>query len=398
MTTTTRILTPAELPELDYKFLDRELDRVKTQVFLGRAAAFYGSLMCSITFQWDKTIPTAATNGLGIFWNPYYFYFLSKEGRASILMHEIRHVAYLHALRCGTRDPKIWNYAVDTILDNEMDHEGYVVSGEGVFPPELFPPNMTTFVNHDWDALSAEEIYDKMIAEAIELPDGYQLDLIQSDEKPNFHQMINMVMSASHSAKLAGMKAGDIPGEVETVLKRFLKPKLPWKQLLQQFFTQLSTQDYSWQRPNRRYSSMYLPSMIDEDGGLEHIVFFEDVSGSVSDNEVIRFNSEVKHIFDTFKPLKLTMAQFDTRITKETVYNIGDPFTEVVIVGRGGTNLAPVREWIIKNTPTAVVVFSDLHCEVMEKLPTNLSIPIIWVSINNKNAQVNEGKLIHIRE
>jgi predicted metal-dependent peptidase len=390
------MLKPDELPELDYRRLDRELDRVKTQVFLGKSAAFFGSLMCSLNFEWDKSLPTAGTNGTFIKWNPYYFHFLSKEGRKSILMHELRHVAYLHPLRRGTRDPEIWNYAVDTVLDNEMDHEGYPVSGEAVFPRELFGETTHTFVNHDWDGLSAEEIYDKMIADAIQVPLGYRPDLI--DEGINPHAMINGVVSATHAAKLAGAQAGDIPGDVETTLRRFLKPKLPWKQLHAQFFTQLTEQDYSWRRPSRRSTSMYLPSMFEDEGGLEHIVYFEDVSGSVTDDEVVRFNSEVKYVWDTFKPLKMSLVQFDTRITKETHYDRDDPFEEVVIVGRGGTSLVPVRDYIIEHKPTAVVIFSDLQCNAMEKLPSDLNVPILWVAINNSGAQVNQGKLIHIRE
>lgn len=75
-------MAPSEtttLPELDYLRLDRDLDRTKTRVFLGKNAAFLGPLMCSLEFKWDTTIETAATNGLMIKWNPYYFHFLSRK-------------------------------------------------------------------------------------------------------------------------------------------------------------------------------------------------------------------------------------------------------------------------------------------------------------------------------
>jgi len=394
------VLAQSMLPELDYQRLDRELDRVKTKVFLGKSAAFYGSVMSSLRFEWDKSIPTAATDGEKVIWNPYYFYYLDMDGRKSILMHEIRHVANLHMLRRGNRDPRIWNYACDTILDNEMDHEDYVVSGPRIFPLELFPPGSKTFVNHDYDDLSAEQVYDIMIKNAVKIPENYRPDIIEGNQSGvSPHTIVNMVVSATHAAQLSGgNKAGDIPGDVETVLRRFLKPKLPWKQLFQRFFTQLTESEYTWKRPNRRFSSMYLPSIQDVDGGLEHIMYFEDVSGSISDNDVVRFNSEVKYVWDTFKPLKMTLVQFDTRITKETTYDRGDPFEEVIIVGRGGTCLSPVREHILTHRPTAVVIFSDLECSVMPKLPSNLGIPILWVCINNCGARVEEGQLIHINE
>jgi predicted metal-dependent peptidase len=118
----------------------------------------------------------------------------------------------------------------------------------------------------------------------------------------------------------------------------------------------------------------------------------------VSDHEVVRFNSEVKHIKETFNPGKLTLVQFDEIIQDEKIFLDTDPFEELVVIGRGGTSLVKVREHILKHKPNAVIVFSDLACPVMEKLPQGSNIPIIWVCINNTKATVNEGKLIHIRE
>lgn len=389
-----------KLPELDYRQLDRDLDRAKTKVFLGRSAAFLGSLMCSMTFEWSTSIKTAATDGKTFWWNPYHFWLIKPDRRPTVIVHEIWHKGLLHMLRRGERHPRLWNQACDFAINNMMDLEGYLF--DGLFPAELgFPSDTEPCLDHKYGTKSAEEIYDELVEEGklntIEMTFTDE-DLVEPEPGENSHVIINQVVSATHAAKLGGSSAGNIPGEVETILKRFLKPKLPWKQLFLQFFTQLMEQDYSWRRPNRRFSSMYLPSLVDEDGRLDHVVYYEDVSGSVSDNEVIRFNSEVKYVWDTFKPKKMTLVQFDTRITKETVYNEGDRFEEVVIVGRGGTSLVPVREHIIEHKPSVVVVFSDLFCEVMEKLPNNLDIPILWVAINNHSAQVNQGKLIHIRE
>jgi hypothetical protein len=90
--------------------------------------------------------------------------------------------------------------------------------------------------------------------------------------------------------------------------------------------------------------------------------------------------------------------QFDDIIQKVDIFLKDDPFEEVMIMGRGGTSLIPVREAIIKENPTAVVIFSDLQCEPMEPLPEGLDIPIIWVALNNKDAKVPHGQIVHLRE
>jgi hypothetical protein len=265
----TSLLRPDELPELDFSILDRELDRTKTRVFLGKSASFLGPLMCSLHFQWDKNIPTAATNGIYIKWNPYYFHFLAPKGRDSIMIHELKHVALLHPLRRGDRDPRVWNMAVDTVLDNEMDLEGYCVDGAVLFPPELFPPSKT-FVDHaTYGTMAAEEIYDLMFKKQPPPPPsggsgsgqpsplpgqpgyGTACDLVDP-EPGDQHAILNNVISAVHSAKIAG-DPGSIPGETEVTLKKFLAPKIAWEVELYNFFTELGGEDYSWSRPNRRY-------------------------------------------------------------------------------------------------------------------------------------------------
>lgn len=382
--------------ELDYQWLDRELDRTKTQVFLGKNAAFLGSIMCSLNFMWTTEFETAATNGINLFWNPHYFKALCPKGRISILVHELWHVALLHMLRRETRDSRIWNMACDTVLDNMMDLDGYIVD-ERLFPQPMFPPGTEGFLDHaTYGTMPAEEIYDLMVQDPPE-PLWANQDLVEpgEGEKDSInHAVVNIVVAAHH----AGMLAGDVPGSVTTLLNKFLQPKLPWEQLLQNFFSELGETDYSWARPNRRHPDVYLPGLVDKRSALEHVMYFEDASGSISDGDSTRFNSEFKYIKEQFQPEKLTKVQFDTKIQKVDVFLKEDPFEEIVVVGRGGTSLVCVRDYIIEHRPTAVVVFSDLYCEPMELLPPNLNIPIIWVCLNNVGAVVNQGQLVHLRE
>lgn len=312
----------------------------------------------------------------------------------------------MHMFRRGDRHQKVWNYACDTILDNMMDLDGYLIDSS-LFPPELFPPGSETFKNHaKYGTLSAEEIYDDMMKDPPPPPmggggagggsgsnKGIGQDLIEGEAIQ--HQVINVVVAAAHSAKLAG----NLPGNVETILNKFLAPKIDWKTALYRFFNDLGGSDYSWSRPNRRYQNVYLPSIQEQYEGLEHVIYYEDVSGSITDEDALRFNSEFKHVHDYFQPEKMTMVQFDTRIQKEDVFLKDDPFEEVKIVGRGGTSLICVRDHIIKHQPTAVVVFSDLHCHPMEPLPSHLrNIPIIWIALNNRSAVVPHGTIVHLKE
>ena len=389
--------------ELDYQVLDKEMDRVKTKVFLGSNAAFLGPLMCSVNFLWTEDIKTAQTNGISLYWNPHWFLKLPFDTRITVLLHELWHIALLHMIRRGSRDPEIWNYACDININNMLKAQGYSFAGT------------SPWIDASYGEQPTEEIYDSLYS----MPDlsvlgdyvwgsegwdeeGDKGDIVEPEEGEGDvaeHTIINKVVQASTAAKMSGAGDDGLPSEIETMLKRFLQPKLPWELLLRQFFQALTGQDYSWSRPNRRYRDMYLPSLMEDESGLEHLIYYLDVSGSVSDGEVVRFNSEVKFIKETFNPHRLTLVLFDHQIQREYDFYEDDPFEEIVIVGRGGTDLGPVREHMLEHRPTAAVVFSDMCCAPMQPLPPGIDIPTIWVGVNASNeTQVHFGKLIYIKE
>lgn len=389
----------------DFSTMQRDLDRAKSSLFMSKDAAFFGPLMCSLDFVWAKGLDTAATDGTTFWWDPEDFLRWDIEGRKATIMHELWHVARLHPLRRGSRCPDIWNKACDIKINRDLMAQGYSFIATSEY--WLHRPDITEDLE--------EEIYELLKAPGggsapapVQMPGGAgqfqpqpgsgqpgshtkcihsQIKLTQQDKQ----RMVNATVKAIQSAKMSN-QAGSIPGDVELTVSKFLAPKIPWETVLFNFFNDMSEEDYSWSRPNRRYEHMYLPHRQSDDR-LEHLIYYLDVSGSVSDDDVTRFNSEVKFIKDTFNPIKLTLVLFDTRITKEVTFHENDAFHKIVVVGRGGTCLVPVRAHIMEHQPTAAIIFSDLYVAPMEPGPT---CPIIWVAVGNKDAQIPFGKLIHI--
>ncbi len=367
--------------------LNREMDRVKSQVFLNKNAAFFGSLLCSLDFKWDTSIETAATDGVSIWWNPEFFKQIESGTNKTILMHELEHAARLHHIRAGNRDPEIWNYACDIRINNGLENEGY-----------SFKQVENCWKDHSFDMnglMAEEDIYDLLIKNNVKPKTGSWNGSGKGDMLPNKadkQTAVNNVVRAVQQAKLSG-NAGSIPGGVEELINKFTTPIVPWEQVLMQFFTDMLSEDFSWKRPNRRYSDMYLPSRFTDDGRLTHLMYFLDVSGSISETDIIRFNSEVKYIQEELKPEKLSLVQFDTKIQQVDEFEEGQPFNKIDIIGRGGTCLECVHAYIERHDPTAVVVFSDLYCKPMQPLKDN--IPIIW-AVNNMNNSGPFGKTIRV--
>ena len=403
---------PMAYSDLDMYQMTRLLDQTKSELYARKYAAFYGSLLCSLNFAWTADMPTAATDGINLYWNPYFFLQLPPATRITVLKHELMHPAKLHFVRQGTRNDKIWNYACDIKINNELTADGYSFEGiEWCWRDPSFPPDMPE-----------EDIYDALVAQGTQpqggawssipmLPhpnnphgagqidpnapplDGTDMFPAGPMSKDDMAKAVNAVVRAQQNANTIG--AGQMPGDIEALITQFLTPIVPWERLLHRFMEELQDNGYTWRKPNRRFTEHYLPSHFEDEGALTHLAYFEDTSGSISDADAVRFNSEFKYVKETYQPKKMTLIQFDTIIQDERVYLDTDPFDQVVIKGRGGTSLEPVRQWIIDHRPTAAVVFSDLCCAPMEPLP--YEIPIIWVCISNRKAQVPFGQVIHIK-
>ena len=75
------------------------------------------SLMYPVDHVCTMNIPTAATDGRRYYWNPKFVLKHSKKGLRIICGHEAWHAIYMHPQRRGSRIPKLWNIAVDYIVN-----------------------------------------------------------------------------------------------------------------------------------------------------------------------------------------------------------------------------------------------------------------------------------------
>lgn len=382
-------MSEVQFADLDMEALNKAYAKMERYAFMDhKNPVFLGSIMCSMERIWTTDVPTAAVNGINLFWNPYFFLKLPEHLRPTVLIHELWHVGRLHFIRRGTRKPGMWNQAADYEINNPMEYDGYNFQD---FKLIDFKPCL----DHAYDGMSAEEIYDILEQKAEDGFDKMLIDILEPDETDPKAQrnIIDAVSTVIRAQQAAVMANEDLPEAVTYTINQFLTPKIPWNEELYNFFNALIDSDYSLQRPNRRYSDVYMSSLTPSEG-LENLMYFVDVSGSITDPYIIRFNSELKYIKETFNPEKLTVVQFDHMIQDVKVFTDEDEFDKIEVIGRGGTSLVPVKAMIDKEKPTAVIIFSDLECTPMEKV----DCPVIWVAVNNPKVKPAFGKTIHIRE
>jgi predicted metal-dependent peptidase len=382
--------------------IERRMSKVKVKLFAKKNSTFLASIMGQLRFEWDDRLdpPTAATNGIYIKWHPEFFAKHKVDAMITVLAHEIWHVAYDHMGRIKHRHPMIWNMAADHVINLMLEGAGYSFEGLEFCCKDPRFEDMTT-----------EQVYEILYQEMMGGSGGGQDpdpsgsgqgpgqgtpvpimsgDLIPTQTDEEHVQVLNKVVQAAQAARMA-KQAGDLPGEITLTLDKFLNPKLPWQTLLRRWFTEKDRTDWSYRRPNRRYED--IRPGLQGDNGLPVINAYQDVSGSVEDADILRFNSEFKHIKDEYAPELVRLCTFDTQIQNEWSFGEDDPFEQVVVTGRGGTSLKCVRSHILKTQPAVAIIFTDLECDQMGSVG---NIPVLWICVGNPSATVPFGDILHI--
>jgi predicted metal-dependent peptidase len=77
-------------------------------------------LMYPVEHVCTLNMPTAATDGKRYYWNPKFVLKQSRIGLRIVCAHEAWHAIYMHPQRRGSRLPKLWNIAVDFIVNGTV--------------------------------------------------------------------------------------------------------------------------------------------------------------------------------------------------------------------------------------------------------------------------------------
>ena len=401
----------------DLAKLQKELDRVTSEIFLLRGESYLAHILCSCRVIWQEDAATAYTNGLTIAINPKFFMWLEPKSRVFVIAHLLWHVLMMHNVNGAGKVWHLWQMACDYWVNNHLilnKHYSY----NGIRPWfDAYYANWD--VNAIYDDLVAREQDDRL--DDLDTlwgyldPDGFgdMFDLRPRKEaftSPNMgdpfpetddadaREMVAAIIKVSqYAAQEHGAYAGQEP--FMELIEQFLAPRIPWEKEITPFLTALDGYDYTYSRPNPRYRKAYLPARQKmARGGLDHIAIAGDSSGSMTMAQQVRINSEARYILKRFQPEKLTLLNFDDEIRLERTMSRNDPFDKMEVVGRGGTDLRAVRKWIIKNRPKAMIIFTDMGCEAMEPLEPSDMVPILWIVFNNPTAIVPHGKVIHIQE
>jgi predicted metal-dependent peptidase len=378
------------------------------QPFIGMLA-----MRMDIMIVVDSRLPTACTDGSALYFSAPYFMALDGEQRISLIAHEIWHCVFQHFKRRGNREHERFNYAADLEVDFMLMSQEF---------PDVDPlPHQ-----EEWKGLSAESIYE-LLEENKKRPesadvhiydDPSMLDDADAEEhgrgrtQPGQDEWIRdddyqpMLLPRTDrkwrqwvvgAAQQIQRSQGSLPGYLEKVVKDLYRPRLNWKETLQQFVSYCFGGTRQWLPPSRRHAwqGLYLPSRKDE---FLAVAIAIDTSGSTV-NDLPGFLAELKGILSSFGRYEVTLMECDTAVKHVRRFSEWDPFEveEFNFHGFGGTDFRPVFRYIDEHVlePKLLVFMTDGYGQAPVNPPP---YPVLWVLTSDGEPPADWGWIACLRD
>lgn len=358
---------------------------------------FFGQLALRLQPIVDDTVATAETDGREIRFNPDFCNALTDQQLTWLYCHEVAHPALGHLWRIGSRDLKKANIAADFVV-NEMLEQ--VINGQtGAANRMQRLPG--ALLDKQYHGLSLEQIYDLLpdpFGKGPKPAGSFTKPAPSINSQPSTSLEQEWKQAAAEAATVARTRSrGYLPTAIAELLKELFEPAVPWQDILRQFVSRICRDDYTFRRPNRRFSGTgcCLPTLRSE--GIGTIAVAVDTSGSIKSNaELLKtFLSELQGILDTTAPEKLHLLDCDARVHSHREFVAGDDLRNTAFHGGGGTRFAPVFEWFENAdvTPDVLIYLTDLEGTFPASEPP---YPTLWLNYGSPRLKAPFGETLHI--
>jgi len=380
---------------------------------------------------------TAYTDGVNkVYCREYVAEYDSEPKLRGLILHENLHVALKQIPRHRdlSHDHKLLNYAMDFVVNDIIEHTGGEV-GINKEPLVLLPDGALYHpMFHDWNVRKVynylkkrKEELDKAdekgeyvkpcpeqgksslggeketdIDDALSnMDEGLDEHIFVDVQDMTAEEIKQMEDGVDKALRQGGMLAGRMGATVPRVIGELLEPEVDWREVLREFVQSAmrGKDEYTWRKMSKPYlaNDMYIPSMHSETMG--ELVVAIDTSGSIGNEQISEFATELASICDLCNPDKVRVLWWDTKVHGEQVFenNYNDIASMLKPLGGGGTHVGCVSDYMIKSSINAevLVIFTDGYVESDIKWEVNA--PTMWfVTENGRFEPPNGGRMVKV--
>jgi predicted metal-dependent peptidase len=262
------------------KNANRIVTRARIQLLLKNP--FFGQLAMRLKLTLSTAYPIAATDGTHLYLNPDWVTQAPEPELQAVIAHEVLHCALLHPYRRQSRNPQTWNVAADYVINAQLTSCGFTLPAG-------------CLLDSQYNGQSSEQVYSQLQSQGGasqqqqdqaqdygQVLDGQQPSDTSDasgqgegdsnedgnedgpgqptdpgNSKPGNPTPPTMSerdwqQATAQAAMTARKTAGSLPGDLDRQLDASRTPQVDWRSVLQEFVSQSISDDYTWQRPNRR--------------------------------------------------------------------------------------------------------------------------------------------------
>lgn len=383
--------------------LSPDLLVTKARIKMMKKSPFFATLAMNLVPRATHDLSTFATDTVSLFYNPDYVVELERkdfELIISAVAHEVGHVYLMHNLRRGERDAQVYNLAGDFVINDLL-----VDSGFGLDNPATWEESKAGKIGwlHDpkFNGMTTEHVYKLLMEDMPKDKNGKpnighglggktgcckpapgDSDGNVTKETLDAHER-RIKQAITQAAQVAKMQ-GNLPASLAHELDDILNPPERWQDILREFITHISRDDYSWSRPNRAHINrgIIIPSCHSHNMG--DIVVALDSSGSCL-NEFGLFMDNLNSIIEDCKPSLVHVIHCDAAVERVDEFNRDDLPIPKELHGGGGTDFRPVFNYVEQRhiDPECLIYFTDTYGNFPANEP---DYPVLWAVTENEES------------
>ena len=331
---------------------------------------FFGQLATRLRLEdASERIPTAATDGRRFLFNREFVDALTDGELDFLVGHEVLHCVFDHMEARGDRQPRLYNAAADFNINMTLVEQSV---GDPIGEDKLGGGKICL----DWKykGWNSYEIYDDLLQNQDENAQSMDvhLEMGEAGDSDEEGEGVKIEMSEEERKALAdeikqatiqaAQAAGDnVPDAIKRMINELVAPKMDWRDILRTQLESSIKADFTFMRPSKRSGEVIFPGM-NRDEELDLFVAL-DTSGSIGQDMLRDFLSEVQGIMDQYGSYKVRVVMFDTSVYgyDEFTSDDGRTMSEYELVGGGGTDFDVVFSYLEQNdiSPDQLVMFTD---------------------------------------
>ena len=373
----------------------------------------------------EELMPTAATDGVNVFYGRAFVDRLDDKQLGFLIIHEAMHKAYRHLTtweKLFKKNASLANAACDYVINLQI--KDYDPDEEIVRMPTDEEDNVMGLIDEKYRGMDAHQIFLLLEKEEKDkggsggshksepsdnpspsrnVPQGFDEHLWEEAGQMDEKEAEQIAKEIDNALRQGALLAGKMNGGVSREIQELLNPKIDWREVLRDFVKQIAKghDDSSWRRFNRRLlgSDIYMPTAISQ--RMECIAVAVDTSGSIDREVLDEFLSEIKSICEEVTPQKVELMYWDSAVAGHETYEDGAVQTLTDSTkprGGGGTDPSCVIKFMGKKqiNPDCVVVITDGCFFDGEGDWSTVNAPLLWCIKDNKRFTHKYGKAVHL--